>query len=106
MIANRLSRSRTSSNIEPQADGRDGAKAALSYQTKIVMKGVRVGWNHELLASLIWLGNAFVISLIGLTITVAALSRYTGWGRQIRRITWAYFNPFRSKLPLAWLALI
>ncbi len=63
-------------------------------------------WNHELLATLIWLGEAFIVSLIGLAITVAGLSRFTVWGRQFRRITSSYFNPQRSKLPLIWLAVI
>ena len=63
-------------------------------------------WNHELLASLIWLGEAFVMSLIGLAVSVAGLSRFTIWGRQFRRITSIYFNPQRSKLPLIWLAVI
>lgn len=63
-------------------------------------------WNHELLASLIWLGEAFVISLIGMAITIAALSRLTGWGRQFWRITSAYFDPSKSRQALIWLALI
>ncbi len=63
-------------------------------------------WNHELLDSLAWLGEAFVISLVGLIITTVALGRYTGWGRQFRRLAWDYFNPERSALPFAWLALM
>lgn len=63
-------------------------------------------WNHELLASLTWLGETFIISLIGLVIIAVSLGRFTGWGRQFLRITWAFFNPSQSKLPLAWLALI
>ncbi|MEO7030784.1 MAG: ABC transporter ATP-binding protein/permease, partial [Herbaspirillum sp.] len=63
-------------------------------------------WNHELLDTVIWLGQAFVISLIGLTITVVALGRFTEWGRQFRRITSVYFNSSRNWVPLAWLALI
>ena len=63
-------------------------------------------WSNELLASLIWLGKAFVICFIGLIIAVALLGRYTGWGRQFRRLTWAYFSPARSKLPLVVLAVI
>ena len=63
-------------------------------------------WDHELLASVTWLGEAFVISLVGLFVTTVALSRFTGWGRQFRRITVAYFRPSRSKLPLLWLTLI
>lgn len=63
-------------------------------------------WNHELLESLIWLGKAFVLSLIGLTITAAALTRWTVWGRQFWRLTATYFRPSNSKLPLLWLALM
>lgn len=66
-------------------------------------------WNHEVLASVFWLGEAFAISLTGLIVVVLALSRFTVWGRQFRRLTWAYFNPFTpsgSIVPLAWLALI
>jgi vitamin B12/bleomycin/antimicrobial peptide transport system ATP-binding/permease protein len=65
-----------------------------------------VDWNHELMDSLIWLGEAFVISLIGLAVATLTLGRLTGWGRQFRRLAWGYFNPSRSKLPFAWLALI
>jgi len=65
-----------------------------------------VDWNHQLLGSLLWLGEAFAASLLGLTIAMAGLTRWTGWGRQFTRITWQYFNPTRSKQPLAWLALI
>src|SRR5216683_4951160 len=69
-------------------------------------KGTIVDWNGQLRASLIWLGEAFVVSLIGLTVTIYLLALFTGWGRLVRRISWAYFNPSRSTLPLAWLALI
>ncbi len=63
-------------------------------------------WNHELLASVIWLGKAFAISLIGLATIAFALGRFTGWGRQFWRISATYFSPSRSKLPLLWLALM
>lgn len=63
-------------------------------------------WNHELLASLIWLGEAFAASLAGLVVTLTLLGRFTSWGRQFTRITWTYFNPRRSVRPLAWLTLI
>jgi vitamin B12/bleomycin/antimicrobial peptide transport system ATP-binding/permease protein len=65
-----------------------------------------VDWNDQLLRSLIWLGEAFVISSIGLAITIYALSVFTGWGRLVRRISWRYFTPSRSAAPLASLALI
>lgn len=63
-------------------------------------------WNDQLHASLIWLGEAFVISSIGLAIAICILALSTGWGRQVRRISWAYFNPSRSVLPLTWLGAI
>ena len=63
-------------------------------------------WHDQVSASLIWLGEAFVISSIGLGITVCGLALLTGWGRQARRISGEYFNPSRSALPLAWLAVI
>jgi putative ATP-binding cassette transporter len=65
-----------------------------------------VHWNDQLRTSLIWLGEAFVISSIGLTLTICLLGVFTEWGRLVRRISWEYFNPSRGALPLAWLALI
>jgi putative ATP-binding cassette transporter len=65
-----------------------------------------VNWNDQLHTSLIWLGEAFVISSTAAAITIYGLARLTGWGSQVRRISWAYFRPSRSALPLAWLALI
>jgi vitamin B12/bleomycin/antimicrobial peptide transport system ATP-binding/permease protein len=65
-----------------------------------------MNWNDELLASVIWVGGALFASLAGIVITVAVLARCTRWGRQFRRLSWAYFAPTRSKRPLAWLALI
>src|SRR5229473_7870700 len=65
-----------------------------------------VCWNDQLRTSLIWLGKAFVVSSIGLTIAICLLALFTEWGRLVRRIAWDYFNPSRSTVPLAWLALI
>src|SRR6266404_5625863 len=75
---------------------------------QVIHRGDRteVDWNNQLRTSLIWLGEAFVISSIGAVITIYGLTRLTGWGRQVRRISWAYFNPSRSVLPLARLAAI
>ncbi|MDB5802630.1 MAG: transporter ATP-binding protein [Rhodocyclales bacterium] len=63
-------------------------------------------WSHELLASLIWLGKAFVISTLGLIVTAWAVCRFTAWGRQFKRLAWPWFRPSRSIGPLAALALI
>lgn len=63
-------------------------------------------WNHELLASIIWLGKAFIFSIIGLCLIIAALARWTSWGRQFKLIAWPYFSPARSKAPFVTLAVI
>ena len=63
-------------------------------------------WNDQLRTSLIWLVEAFVVSSIGLTITIYLLALFTEWGRQVRRISWEYFKPSRGAAPLASLALI
>ena len=63
-------------------------------------------WNDQLSKSLIWLGEAFAVSSIGLIITIYLLARFTAWGRLVRRISGEYFTPTRSVLPLAWLASI
>lgn len=63
-------------------------------------------WNYELLASVIWLGISFGLSLIGVYFVALALSRWTLWGQQLRRLAWPYFRPARSILPLALLSLI
>lgn len=63
-------------------------------------------WDHELLASIVWLSQAFVISVIGLALILIGLSRWTEWGQQFRRIAWGYFAPSRNKRPLLALAAI
>jgi len=63
-------------------------------------------WNHELLASVFWLGKTFVLSLIGLFLITVALGNWTGWGRQFKRLAWPYFKPSRSKAPLTMLTVI
>lgn len=63
-------------------------------------------WNHEILSSVIWLAKALAVSLVCMTASVALLGRLTVWGRQFRHLTWAFFRPGRSLLPLAGLVLI
>ncbi|MDB5990723.1 MAG: transporter family protein 67 [Herbaspirillum sp.] len=63
-------------------------------------------WSHELVASLTWLAESFVISMICLTIGIVLVARFTVWGRQFQRLTWAYFAPWNDKRPLLWLSLI
>jgi putative ATP-binding cassette transporter len=63
-------------------------------------------WHNQLLASLVWLGETFAISLIGMTTLVGALCHFTEWGRNVKRITWDYFKLSHGKSPLIRLSLI
>lgn len=63
-------------------------------------------WNQELLTSALWLAKAFALSALVLTLLVLWLAHATGWGRQVKRLAWPYFNPRRSWKPLAVLALL
>src|ERR1700721_577033 len=75
-------------------------------QSRFSRKGTTVDWNDQLSKSLIWLGEAFAVSPIGLIITIYLLPRFTAGGRLVRRISGGDFPPPRSVLPLAWLASI
>lgn len=63
-------------------------------------------WNNQLLESLVWLGKAFAISLVVMTVVVVWLSRATEWGRQVRRLAWPTLDPRQDWRPLATLVLI
>ncbi len=63
-------------------------------------------WHKELVASLVWLAQAFALTGLGFVAVAWALTRGTRWGRQFLRIAWPYLTPRRSWRPLAALALI
>ncbi|MEY4754715.1 MAG: hypothetical protein RJA44_2390 [Pseudomonadota bacterium] len=63
-------------------------------------------WNQELLKSAIWLGKAYVITLVMFVLVMAGLARSTRWGRQFWRLSGAYFSPQRSWKPLLGVALM
>jgi len=48
-------------------------------------------WGNEVVASLIWVAKAWVISAAVLLAVLAVLARFTTWGRQYWRITGPYF---------------
>ncbi|KQY09015.1 multidrug ABC transporter ATP-binding protein [Mycobacterium sp. Root135] len=48
-------------------------------------------WGNEVVASLIWVAKAWVISAAVLLAALAGLARFTTWGRQYWRITGPYF---------------
>src|SRR5882757_3675009 len=67
-------------------------------------------WSNELLATLVWLGKAFVCIVMGMAVAVVLLARFSVCGRQFRRITGSYFIPTlgnrRSVSALTGLAFI
>ena len=48
-------------------------------------------WGNEVVASLIWVAKAWVISAVVMIAVLAVLARFTIWGRQYWRITGPYF---------------
>lgn len=56
-------------------------------------------WGNEVLASLIWVAKAWVISAVAMLAVLALLARFTTWGRQYWRITGPYFTG-RQSIPV------
>jgi vitamin B12/bleomycin/antimicrobial peptide transport system ATP-binding/permease protein len=65
-----------------------------------------MNWNQELLNSALWLGKTFAITLVVFVLVMAALARWTVWGRQFWSLSGAYFSPKRSWRPLLGVALM
>ncbi|WP_211453078.1 ABC transporter ATP-binding protein/permease [Collimonas antrihumi] len=63
-------------------------------------------WHHQLLDSVIWLCKAFAISMVAIACITALIGKFTDWGQQFLRVTWAWFSPVRSWRPLAILSLL
>ncbi|HYO04364.1 MAG TPA: ABC transporter ATP-binding protein/permease [Mycobacterium sp.] len=53
-------------------------------------------WGNEVVASLIWVAKAWVISAVAMLAVLALLARFTTWGRQYWRITGPYFTGRQS----------
>lgn len=51
----------------------------------------RTDWSDQLLDSLLWVIQAFVMSAIGIALAAVLLVRFTTWGAQFVRVTGAYF---------------
>ncbi len=49
-------------------------------------------WGHELVRSLLWILQAWAISLVWLIMIAVLIARYTMWGRQFWRISGDYFK--------------
>jgi putative ATP-binding cassette transporter len=65
-----------------------------------------MNWQVEWINSLIWIGKAFGLALVGFVVAIGLASRFTRWGRQFWKLAWPYFNPRRSFGPLLALTAI
>jgi putative ATP-binding cassette transporter len=50
-------------------------------------------WSTEWLTSIVWIVAVFVATAIGCVIILVLITRSTVWGRQFRRLAFAYFSP-------------
>jgi len=63
-------------------------------------------WGHELLTSLQWIGQAWLIAAVATLLICVLIAKYTVWGRQFWRITGDYFKGPDSVTVWLWLAAI
>jgi putative ATP-binding cassette transporter len=61
---------------------------------------------QEWTRSLLWILQTWLIAAIGFALATTLVARLTHWGRQFWALSWPYFDPRRSRRPLAMLALI
>jgi putative ATP-binding cassette transporter len=55
--------------------------------------GGALDWSTEWFTSIVWILGVFVATAIGSAAIVALVARFTVWGRQFRRLAFAYFSP-------------
>lgn len=68
-----------------------------------------MNWTHELTNSALWLGKAYLITLVVFTLVMAGLARTSRWGQQFWAVSGAWFHPRRNGgrwQPLAGVALM
>ncbi|WP_278221244.1 ABC transporter ATP-binding protein/permease [Mycolicibacterium gadium] len=63
-------------------------------------------WGNELLTSLQWVGQAWLIAAVATLLICVLIAKYTVWGRQFWRITGDYFKGPDSVKVWLWLAVI
>ena len=56
-------------------------------------------WGSEVVASLVWVAKAWVISAVSTLLVLTLIARVTTWGRQFWRITGGYFTG-RQSIPV------
>ncbi|AOW94686.1 ABC transporter ATP-binding protein [Rhodococcus sp. WMMA185] len=65
-----------------------------------------MNWNNVIWDSLMWLLQAYIMTVAAFAVVVVLLARFTRWGRQFWRFAAPYFNPRRSLKPLSILAVL
>jgi len=55
-----------------------------------------IDWANEWVNSLVWILGVFVAAVIGTALVGWLLLRFTGWGRQFKRLALPYFRPGRD----------
>ncbi|ORB63755.1 ABC transporter ATP-binding protein/permease [Mycolicibacterium tusciae] len=63
-------------------------------------------WGNQLLTSLQWIGQAWLIAAVATLLICVLIAKYTVWGRQFWRITGDYFKGPDSVRVWLWLAVI
>jgi putative ATP-binding cassette transporter len=61
-------------------------------------------WGTQWQTSLSWIGWVFVATVLGCALVAWLLSRYTGWGRQVKRLSVGYLRPGIDKA--SWRSLV
>jgi vitamin B12/bleomycin/antimicrobial peptide transport system ATP-binding/permease protein len=63
-------------------------------------------WDNEVVASLLWVAKAWVVSAAVTLVVLVVIGRFTTWGRQFWRVTGAYFTGRQSVRVWALLAVL
>ena len=63
-------------------------------------------WANEIPHSLLWAGEAWLITSVVAVLVLVALARYTSWGRQFWRVTGGYFTGRDAVVVWAWLGVL
>lgn len=65
-----------------------------------------MNWSSAVPESALWLAKAYAVTALALAVTALLLARFTRWGNQFRRLAWPYFDPRRTVVPIALLAVL
>lgn len=59
-----------------------------------------MNWSQQGIESLVWIGQTYLLSLLGTLLVGAVLVRITVWGRQFWRLAGEYFRLRRDARPV------